>query len=337
MLNMNALPLISVIVPIYNVKPYLAKCVKSIFAQSYRDIEILLVDDGSTDGSGALADELAAEDVRATVFHKENGGLSDARNFGLAHCNGEWVSFVDSDDYVSPIYIETLYIAASENGCDIAAIPFGKPFTDGDSCDLVNSSQMVPPPRLLASSSVQRLMLYQAMDTGAPWRLYKKTLLGVDPFPVGLYYEDLATVYRVIRRTEKVAILDCRGLYAYRIRSNSIIRQEYRHIKGVSALVIADSLYTEICAWYPGLERAAASRCFSLCRMVFAQVPARSPSLDNYLDREALWSVLKKHRKTVLLDSDARKRERLSALIALFGPSAFRFYCGVCRRLGLMR
>ena len=83
MLNMNALPLISVIVPIYNVKPYLAKCVKSIFVQSYRDIEILLVDDGSTDGSGALADELAAEDVRATVFHKENGGLSDARNFGL--------------------------------------------------------------------------------------------------------------------------------------------------------------------------------------------------------------------------------------------------------------
>lgn len=337
MLNLNELPLISVIVPIYNVRPYLAECVRSIFAQSYRDIEIILVDDGSTDGSGALADELAAEDVRAAVFHKENGGLSDARNFGLAHCNGEWVSFVDSDDYVSPVFIESLYFAASENDCGIAAIPFGKPFKDGDSCDLVNSSRLVPSPRLLDASSVQRLMLYQTMDTGAPWRLYKKTLLGVDPFPVGLYYEDLAAVYRVIRRTEKVAVLDCCGLYAYRMRSNSIIRQEYRHIKGMSALVIADGLYPEICEWYPELERAAASRCFSLCRMVFAQVPVHSSSSDDYLDREALWSVLKKFRKTVLFDSDARKRERLSALIALCGPSAFRFYCGVCRRLGLMR
>ena len=337
MLNRNEAQLVSVIVPIYNVKPYLAECVKSIFAQSYRNLEIILVDDGSTDGSEMLADELAAEDARAVVFHKDNGGLSDARNFGLARCNGEWISFVDSDDYLSPVFIEALYKAAVDSGSDIAAIPFGKTFKDGDSCDLILSSSLLPTPRPLASSSVQRLMLYQAMDNGAQWRLYKKTILGMDPFPVGLYYEDLATVYRVVSRTDKVAVLDCCGLYAYRMRSNSIIRQEYKHIKGTSALTVADRLYQEICAWYPELENAAASRCFSLCRMVIAQVPSRTLTSEQEMDRDALWEVIKRHRRTVLVDPDARKRERLSAFISMFGKFVFRRYCGACRKLGLMR
>lgn len=337
MLSRNETPLVSVVVPIYNVKLYLAECVRSIFSQSYRNIEIILVDDGSTDGSGLLADELAAEDCRAVVFHKENGGLSDARNYGLFRSNGEWVSFVDSDDYLSPVFIEALYSAASDTNCDIAAIPFGTTFKDGSRCNLIHSIRSAPSPKILPSSCVQRLMLYQAMDTGAPWRLYHKKLLGVDPFPVGLYYEDLATIYKVIRRVDKVAVLDCQGLYAYRMRQNSIIRQEYRHIKGTSALAIADRLYSEICAWYPELERAAASRCFSLCRMVLAQVPNHSLNLEDRLDRDALWSVIERHRKAVLSDSHARKRERLSALIAMFGLSVFQLYCGACRKLGLMR
>ena len=256
--------LVSVIVPVYNVKPYLRECFDSICRQSYRNIEIILVDDGSTDGSGELCDVLAASDDRTTVLHKENGGLSDARNAGLRIAQGDWISFVDSDDYISPVFIEVLFNACRDTGCQISAVPFGKPFNDGDACPLVESLDPVAPAKALPSPDVQRLMLYQTLDTGAQWRLYAKAPLGIDPFPKGLYYEDLASVYKIIHKVDSVAVVDCRELYAYRMRSNSIIRQEYRHIKGESALIIADRLYQDICNWYPDLSKAAASRCFSV-------------------------------------------------------------------------
>ena len=101
-------PIVSVIVPIYNASRYLARCLDSILAQSYSKIEVLLVDDGSTDGSGDIADQYGREDERVTVFHKPNSGVSDSRNFGLLHANGEWITFVDSDDTLSDRYLECL-------------------------------------------------------------------------------------------------------------------------------------------------------------------------------------------------------------------------------------
>ena len=170
-----------------------------------------------------------------------------------------------------------------------------------------------------------------------PWRLYAKAPLGIDPFPKGLYYEDLASVYKIIHKVDSVAVVDCRELYAYRMRSNSIIRQEYRHIKGESALIIADQLYRDICNWYPDLSEAAASRCFSVCRMVFAQIPTINSHSRQIQDTDSLWSVLSLHRKAVLRDREARPRERFAAFVAYFGKSAFSLFCCVARGLGLLR
>lgn len=315
--------LVSVIVPVYNVNSYLQECFDSICRQSYRNIEIILVDDGSTDGSGELCDVLATKDDRTIVLHKENGGLSDARNAGLRIARGDWISFVDSDDYISPVFIEVLINACRDTGCQISAVPFGKPFNDGDACSLVESLGPVAPAKALPSTDVQRLMLYQT--------------LGIDPFPKGLYYEDLASVYKIIHKVDSVAVVDCRELYAYRMRSNSIIRQEYRHIKGESALIIADQLYRDICNWYPDLSKAAASRCFSVCRMVFAQIPTKNNHSRQIQDEDSLWSVLSLHRKAVLRDREARPRERFAAFVAYFGKSVFSLFCCVARGLGLLR
>ena len=112
--------LISVVVPVYNVEHYLKKCVDSICHQTYRNLEIILVDDGSTDCSGSLCDEFATSDSRIRVIHKSNGGLSDARNAGMELASGEWWMFVDSDDYIAPDTAETLLLAAVENHCEIA-------------------------------------------------------------------------------------------------------------------------------------------------------------------------------------------------------------------------
>lgn len=330
--------LVSVIVPVYNVERYLEECVSSLLVQTHKSIEIILVDDGSTDGSGVLCDRLSCVDSRIRAFHKANGGLSDARNYGLRQASGEWISFVDSDDWVSPVFIETLLCAALENGCDIAAVPSGKPFRDGEACILVDSLAPVAPAKTLASLCVQRLMLYQALDTGAPWRLYRKAPLGADPFPVGLYYEDLASVYKIIRRVDRVALVDCRELYAYRMRGDSIIRQEYRRIKAESALLIANQLFRDICEWYPSLSAAAASRCFSVCRMVFAQVPTGAGrTKETERDRDELWKLIERYRVTVVRDPHARKRERLAAGIACLGKVPFNLFCKIVRKMGLMQ
>lgn len=120
------MPEISVVVPIYNVFSYLQKCVESVLVQSFEDFELLLIDDGSTDGSGELADKLAVDDARVKVFHKTNGGLSDARNYGVKHAIGKYVTFIDSDDWIEESYLEYLYSLLVGNDADISTCYFNK-------------------------------------------------------------------------------------------------------------------------------------------------------------------------------------------------------------------
>ena len=115
--NQSTTPTISVIVPVYNAEKYLHRCIDSVLAQTYTDFELLLIDDGSKDQSGEICDEYAQKDARVRVFHQENGGVSSARNLGLDNAKGEWVTFVDSDDWAKPYYIE--HLVASIDGADL--------------------------------------------------------------------------------------------------------------------------------------------------------------------------------------------------------------------------
>lgn len=333
-------PLVSVIVPVYKVEDYLAECVDSLLSQTYPNLEIILVDDGSPDNCGEICEEYATRDSRVIALHKENGGLSDARNYGLRHARGELISFVDSDDWVSPVFIEALQIAMERYGTRLAAVTYGHYFHDGDEFDLLGDMPAVEPLIRAPLRPVEalRLMLYQAMATGAQWRLYERSALGEDPFPVGLLYEDLASTYKFVYRSGGVAIVDTRELYAYRLRATSIIRQAYSPVKARSALTVADRLYRDITGWYPDLADACASRCFSVCRMVYAQVPTGHDATDaTERDRDELWEVLKRHRVTVVRDGDARKRERLAAGIACLGRAPFDLFCKAARKAGLLQ
>ena len=113
------MPKISVIVPVYNTEKYLRRCVDSILAQTFKDFELLLINDGSTDGSGAICDEYAQKDSRVRVFHKENGGVSSARNLGLENAQGKWITYVDGDDWIEPTMYEELYKKAIEDNADV--------------------------------------------------------------------------------------------------------------------------------------------------------------------------------------------------------------------------
>ena len=335
---MEKQPLIPIVVPVYNVENYLEECVVSLAEQTYENIEIILVDDGTPDRSGELCDVYAASNPRITAYHKENGGLSDARNFGLRHSQGEWVAFIDSDDYISPAFIETLYNAAARFDCPLAAVSGGHDFKDGTKCFLILDPAEVEPARLLSSSEYEERMLYQRVRTGVQWRLYRRDILGEDPFPVGLYYEDLASTYKFVFKSKQVALVECNDLYAYRHRPDSIVREDFKPIKAESVLLIAKQLYDDVGEMWPELKSAASVRCFAACRTVFAQIPIGSNSTSEHADyRQKIWGVLARHRKTVLCDRMASKKERLAALIACSGIRPFTLFCVWCRRLGLIQ
>lgn len=222
-------PLISVIVPIYKVEDYLKRCVSSIQAQTYSNLEIILVDDGSPDSCGTLCDSFAKEDERIVVIHKENGGLSDARNAGLDIAKGEFVAFVDSDDYIAPFFVETLYHALRETQSDTALCSYAvvdeeryDVFKEVDSDTPVNTYER----RELLSN------LYDANHEDATYfivawnKLYRRELWHDVRFPKGKIHEDEATTYKIYDRCQKGVYIKT-PMYGYFNSKSSITRDAF--------------------------------------------------------------------------------------------------------------
>ena len=215
--------LISVIIPIYNLEAHVGRCIESVLAQSYQALQIILVDDGSQDGSGTICDAYAKKDSRIEVHHKPNGGLSDARNHGLAAARGKYVAFIDADDYVAPDFIKTLYLLCKEHGAQIAQCDF-ETVTGGSFCPKHSKSHTS------VYSDVEMLSnLYSPLylQTVTVWsKLYETRLFDAVRFPVGMTHEDEATTYKLIYAARRIAVTDAK-LYAYFYEPNSITRRPY--------------------------------------------------------------------------------------------------------------
>lgn len=210
-------PLVSVIVPIYKVEPYLAQCVDSIINQTYKNLEIILVDDGSPDNCPKMCDEYAKKDSRIVVIHKENGGLSDARNVGLDIAKGDWITFVDSDDWIADNFVETLQKAASDYQADIAIASYHEE-PNGASQDSAQSFKLFTSHELLwhlCASDVKGLM--------SAWgKLFQKSCFSAIRFPFGKLYEDAHINYKLYFNASKI-YYSPKELYHYRIRPDSIM------------------------------------------------------------------------------------------------------------------
>lgn len=213
-------PLISIIVPVYNIKEYLPRCVDSLREQTYPNIEILLVDDGSTDGTGVLCDELAAKDGRIRVFHKENGGSSSARNLGLSMVQGEYIGFVDSDDYVEPDMYECLYRALQEQDAQIAQVGRNEIDEQGNLLPDI----CIPPEEteFLQSRDFLKELLMHRGDCSFCTKLFAKSLLKGKEFPVGLLNEDFHLLVNMLPKVKGIVSLPGYKYHVfYRIGSNS--------------------------------------------------------------------------------------------------------------------
>lgn len=216
--------LISIIVPVYKVEKYLEKCVRSIMNQTYRNIEIILIDDGSPDESGKMCDELAKLDDRIVVIHKENEGLSATRNVGIEKCNGKYVAFVDSDDWISEDYCETLYKLIVETDSDVSAVSFSMVREDNTLITGTSEECEDLPLEINVYENkeiVQEILNWKTFKNYAWNKLYKKELINNHRFLCGMNYEDVAFTYEVLKDAKRVAYIN-KKCYFYLKRRDSI-------------------------------------------------------------------------------------------------------------------
>lgn len=208
---------ISVIVPVYKVEAYIEQCIDSILSQTYKNLEVILVDDGSPDCCPQICEEYALRDSRVKVVHKYNGGLSDARNFGMREATGEFISFVDSDDYIDIHMYETMMNGLHENECDIVECHCVK-FCDIEKPDAIISDevQILNSKEWLTESGLGEFISCVVWN-----KIYRRSLFQNIEFPVGRHYEDEATTYKVIYKAEKILRMNS-AYYFYRQREGSI-------------------------------------------------------------------------------------------------------------------
>ncbi len=275
--------LVSAVVPVYNVEAYLPTCVESILAQTYRNLEVVLVDDGSPDGCGSLCDAYAARDGRVRAIHRPNGGLSAARNTGLDAVQGDYVAFVDSDDEVSPVFVETLVGALEAGDADIAQCGFSTrragllpdmAVRHGDGAGGFE--------RLTGRQASERLQFDSSGAYTVVWnKLYRSTLFERLRFPEGKQHEDEFVTYRALWAAGGVCVTEA-CLYYYRQRGDSTMGVGFnpRSLDAVEALTQRAAFYRE-----QGDERLAlltdattCHRLYGMMRDIERELPADGAS-----------------------------------------------------------
>lgn len=246
--------LVSIIVPVYNVENYLTECIESTLNQTYHNVEIILIDDGSTDRSGKICDTYANKDNRIKVFHKKNGGLSDARNMGIEKVTGEYIYFLDSDDILPTGAIEKMLNACVKEDADMA-IAGSEKFVDNKLPQSSEKDEVQSGEMLDKTETIRRMLLHEGFGHEAWGKLYKKDIWKYERFPKGKLYEDYATIYKIACGCNNAIILK-EKLYWYRIRSGSIMRSKLI-AKNMQLLDIAQEVTNYLKCEVPGVENEA--------------------------------------------------------------------------------
>lgn len=297
--------MISVIIPVYNVEKYLDQCVQSVIEQSYRDLEIILVDDGSTDSSPEKCDAWEERDSRIKTFHKANGGLSDARNFGLDIACGDYITFVDSDDWIHSSMLETMLKEIIANRADIC------------SCGIINyyeSDQKYKSwsiPSLCGDSAF--ILKYLYSDTKYPvsacGKLFVKRLWEHFRFPKRRLCEDAFTTCLLVDKAERIVQLS-REFYIYRIRDNSIMTKPFSR-KQMDEEVAWRFNYRFIQKRYPQLTQLAFNFYLQKVEMLIQRIQ-REGKKEFRNEYYFLYSILKRNIGYVLLKSSLSMKQKIS-------------------------
>ena len=298
---------ISIIVPVYNVEAYLEKCVESILKQTYTNLEILLVNDGSTDKSGELCDKLALRDHRIRVIHKENGGLSDARNRGIDEASSNLIGFIDSDDYIDEDMYETLYRQMVASKADLSM------------CGHYDVYHQIPEKQvakiktweLMPEEAIKMVMEAKILSVTAVNKLYKKALFEQLRFRIGKIAEDAFIMVDLIHQCSKIVATNEKKYY-YVHRENSITTQKFS-LKFLNVIEAYEQNAKIISENYPDLYDVAIMRLNWAYFYVLDRLLVDNDFKDKVLE-DRLISYLKKNKKSILMDSRFTRARKMSFL-----------------------
>lgn len=304
----NKTLLVSVIVPIYNVEIYLKECIDSILNQTYKNIEVILVDDESPDSCGEICDDYVLRDKRVKVIHKKNGGLSDARNAGMKVATGDLITFVDSDDYISPDFIKKLYDVMCKYDSDIAIANMKRTSRRDENNNEIVGNVVI----YNAEEALIRMLYGTPFGTSACGKLFKRDLFKNVVFPYGKFSEDLFTIYITILKSRQVAYVEFDGYFYYYRDEGSIVVSNYKK-KQLEALDAIDDIVDAV-KGKPQFDSAISTQYIN----IIYDIAARNPKVSEFQNKR-IQDVLKTHRMKVLKDNKAPKRLRAFAALSLFG------------------
>ena len=311
-------PLLSVIVPVYKVEEYLERCLDSLCRQSLGDIEILLIDDASPDGCGAICEAYAAKDARVRVFHQpENRGLSAARNLGIEHAEGSFLMFVDSDDWVDEDFCKEAYECAVRHQADLVMFNRVRVLKSGDGDDVLKDDLFFPE----GYKTTQEALDIMLTDGGnAAWnKLYKKELFADISYPEGYLYEDTGATYKLVVKAYRIYYLP-KALYYHRLRSGSITSQKVTKKVLEDRAELNSQRYRDLVAWgYDSESLDFRFKTFALWYCIRKKKDVNDP---NYV------FLAKRLRSGRIPKKFARKQKFLTILFRCF-PSLFELLCSL--------
>ena len=306
---------VSIIVPIYNLEQYLKICLDSIAEQTYSNLEVLLIDDGSTDGSSQICNQYQEKDARFQAIHKKNGGAADARNMALDICTGDYITFVDGDDYIAKDFIEQLVSIMEEQGADISICGWNN--VEGENVEpfCANTKEV----KAYDTVSALEVLLYQEEFDSAMWpKLYKKELFDGIRFPKGNLYEDIAIIYHIFMRAKKVGYINYAG-YFYLLRESGTTLKKFTKNK-MDLIDVVSEMESIILKKYPQLEKAIASRVVRASFHIYMQIPETE---EFATERARIEDIIKKRRAMVLKDGRTKRGTKAALLLSMMGFSFF--------------
>ena len=290
---------------------------ESLLAQTYYNLELVMVDDESGELCATLCDEYASRDKRIKVYHKKNGGLSDARNYGISHSSGEYITCIDPDDYVDKDYVEYLYTLLKKYQCLMSICQHRVRYDNGTVRDYGAKGDEV----ISTEKCLERMLYHDVIDTSAWAKLYHRSLFQDVSYPVGKLFEDIGTTYRLMVKCNKIAV-GYESKYNYIFHENSIVNSDFSPNK-LDLIEMTDKMAQDVLRIYPKLESATKRR------QVYARFSTLNQMLDttNYdAEKKEIISYIKENKSNVLKNPRTPKRDKVALLLISCGYRYYRFF-----------
>ena len=318
-------PLVSVIIPMYNVENYIAECLDSTIAQTYKNLDIVIVDDGSTDRSNQIASEYQKRDSRIKIIKKTNGGLSDARNAGIKNSNGDFLFFLDSDDFLPAYAIEYLVDLIKKHRTKIAV---GAHTILKDSKKIYKGLGAEKEKLFESKDAIKEILLDREIDLSTWAKLYDKSLFTSVTFPVGKNFEDTATTYKLFFQCDKIAV-GGNPVYFYRIRENSIttsidFSKKYLLIENTKEMC------KTITEKYPDMQTAANRRLVWAYFSTLNQVLKSKNKSEYKREQKEIVDFLLSQKTEILSKDEYEKKQKIAIRLLSFGTPLYNLARKIC-------